>query len=178
MSEVWRDPANYTRRLYDGAPAAHASIGKSFGKRAEGTQGDGAPEAGPSPPRVTHTSEGPPAGTVYVIDDDASVRRALGRRLKLTEWQITTFDSAEAFLADLDNLVPACLVLDIQLGGMSGLDLLAHMKNVRPAWPIVAMSGSDDDSLEAEALRLGARAFLRKPFDSDLLIDAIAQAFA
>jgi FixJ family two-component response regulator len=113
-----------------------------------------------------------------VIDDDASIRRSLSRRLKLAMWQVRAFESAEAFLADLDSLAPGCLVLDIRLGGMSGLDLLAHMKVTRPSWPIIAMSGSNSDNVETEALRLGARAFLHKPFAPQELIDAITQAFA
>ena len=102
----------------------------------------------------------------------------LSRLLKFTEWQVRTFDSAEAFLAALDSLSPGCLVVDIQLGGMSGLDLLDIMKTKRPTWPAIAMSGSHNDGAEREALRLGARTFLHKPFDPQSLLDAITLALA
>jgi CheY-like chemotaxis protein len=140
---------------------------------AEGT-GD-PPAQGDEPP---HTAGDPPAPFVYVIDDDTSIRRSLGRFLKLSQWQVRTFDSGEAFLAELDSLTFGCLVIDIQLGGMSGHDLLAHMRTARPTWPAIAMSGSDNDSAEKEALRLGARTFLRKPFDARNLLDAVALALA
>jgi len=146
-------------------------------QNAQGISGGSNYEQG-EPPRVLHASEDPPPSVVYVIDDVASMRRSLSRRLKLAAWQVHVFESAEAFLADLDTLVPGCLVLDIRLGGMSGLDLLAHMKVVRPTWPIIAMSGSNTDNVENEALRLGARVFLRKPFVPQELIDAITRAFA
>lgn len=172
MIEGVGDPAQRSGRLYGGDAAAHI-----WRKYANGAQGGSTPEDG-EPPNLLHQSDGPPASAVYVIDDDLSIRRALSRRLKLEMWDVLTFDSCEAFLADLNGLKPGCLVLDIQLGGMSGLDLLAYMKNARPNWPIFSMSGSDNDSAEAEALRLGARAFFRKPFDSELLVEAITQAFA
>jgi len=115
---------------------------------------------------------------IYVIDDDSSIRRSLERLLSLTEWRAKTFESAERFLATLDGLSPGCLVIDIQLGGMSGLDLLGTMKTRRPSWPAVVMSGSHNDDAEREALRLGARIFLHKPFDPQALLDAIALALA
>ena len=177
MSEVWRNLGSDAMRNYSAAPAHPSSEFRPSVKRVEGTQGDSPPEES-QPPRVVHTSDGPLPAAVYVIDDDASIRRALGRLLRLTQWQVRTFDSAEAFLAELDGLAPGCLVLDIQLGGMNGLDLLAHMKSAHPTWPIIAMSGSDNDTAETEALRLGARAYLRKPFDSEVLIDTVTQALA
>ncbi|HUO89212.1 MAG TPA: response regulator [Rhizomicrobium sp.] len=138
--------------------------------------GDPPPQDGERPPQDTGGE--PPAPFVYVIDDDPSIRRSLGRLLKLALWQVRTFDSGEAFVAELDGLSPGCLVVDIQLGGMSGLDLLAHMQTARPTWPAIAMSGSHDEGAEREALQLGARVFLHKPLDAQPLLDAIALAFA
>jgi CheY-like chemotaxis protein len=140
-------------------------------------------EVGPElPPQgedpAPQISDVPPVQAVYVVDDDASIRRSLGRLLKLSGWQVRTFDSGEAFLAEMDSLPAGCLVLDMQLGGMTGLDVLAHIKARHINWPAIAMSGSDDDDVERDALRLGARIFLRKPFSSQVLLDAIAQAFA
>ncbi len=112
---------------------------------------------------------------VYVIDDDASMRKSLARLLACSNWPVQTFDSAEGFLAEMDGLSSGCLVVDIQLPGMSGIDLLIRLREAGAAWPIVAMSGSDNEGAECEALRLGVRSFLRKPFEPQTLLDAIAE---
>lgn len=119
-----------------------------------------------------------PAGVVYVIDDDASVRRSLVRLVRLSNWPVRAFDSAEAFLAEPGELPSGCLVLDVQLTGMSGLDLMRRLTDMGLPWPTIVMSGSHDEGAEGEALRLGARVFLRKPFEPQLLLAAIAQALA
>jgi CheY-like chemotaxis protein len=116
------------------------------------------------------------ARTIYVIDDDVSLRRALGRLLTASNWPMRTFDSAEAFLEELGELSNGCLVVDIQLPGMSGLELVRRLTDARLSWPIVVMSALDDKTLEANALRLGARAYLRKPFDCRILLDVIGSA--
>jgi FixJ family two-component response regulator len=118
------------------------------------------------------------ARTVHVVDDDASMRGALARLLKLSGWNVRMFESAEAFLAERETLPRGCLVLDIQLTGMSGLDLLERLAELNCSWPVVAMSGSHDDNSEPEALRLGARIFLRKPFEPQAFLDAIELALA
>jgi CheY-like chemotaxis protein len=125
------------------------------------------------PPR---TGIGASATTIYVIDDDASVRRSLARLLALAEWQVRTFASAEAFLAEVEPPSCGCLVLDVQLAGMSGIDLQLQMAAAQWNLPIIAMSASHDARIEAEAMRLGAQAFLRKPFDPQRLLDTVARA--
>jgi len=146
------------------------------GSHTHGASG-GAAAGPPAQGKPLRASE-PPSVAVYVIDDDPSIRRSLERLLSLTEWRVMTFESAEAFLAALDGFSPGCLIVDIQLGGMSGLALLDAMKTKRPTWPAIAMSGSHNDGAEREALRLGARAFLHKPFDPQSLLDAITLALA
>jgi CheY-like chemotaxis protein len=165
----------YMRARFDGAGAAYKSA--VCGLHTHVAEGTGDPPAQGEPPSQTSGDPSAPP-PVYVIDDDASIRRSLGRLLNLTPWPVRTFDSGEAFLAELDYLPPGCLVIDIQLGGMSGLDLLAHMKATRPTWPAITMSGSHNDNAESESLRLGARVFLHKPFDAKALLDAIALALA
>jgi CheY-like chemotaxis protein len=118
------------------------------------------------------------AATVYVIDDDASVRRSLARLLASIDLPVRTFDSAEAFLTDVADSSSGCLIVDVQLVGMSGPDLLARMTSAHWTMPIIAMSGSHDPQVEAEALRLGAVGFLRKPFDAEALIDSITRALS
>ena len=114
---------------------------------------------------------------VYVIDDDASVRRSLTRLLAAFDVPARIFDSAEAFLSELDQSPSGCLIVDVQLLGMSGLELQRCMSDVRgEPWPLIAMSGVCDAQVEQEALRLGAVAFLRKPFVAETLFDAIAKA--
>jgi two-component system, LuxR family, response regulator FixJ len=86
---------------------------------------------------------------------------------------VQVFDSAESFLAELNELPRGGVLLDIQLLGMSGLELMRRMKKIGSQWPIIAMSGSIDGGMEEEALRLGARLYLRKPFDIKLVLDTI-----
>ena len=112
--------------------------------------------------------------TVYVIDDDVSIRRSLNRLLASSNWTVRTFDSGEVFLAELGKLSRGCLIVDVELMGMSGLELVRQMADTHSSWPIIVISGSHDEKTESEALRLGARAYLRKPFDSQALLDAIA----
>jgi CheY-like chemotaxis protein len=116
--------------------------------------------------------------TVYVIDDDPSVRRSLARLLASVDLPVRTFDSAEAFLEETDPAASGCLIVDIQLLGMSGTDLMQRLAAVRSHLPVVAMSGAYDVSVEQEALRLGAVAFLRKPFVAETLLEAIARALS
>jgi CheY-like chemotaxis protein len=114
--------------------------------------------------------------TVYIVDDDGSVRRSLARLLTSVDMHVRTFSSAEAFLRDVDEKSSGCLIVDVQLLGMSGSDLQDRMARADWPMPIIAMSGSHDSQVEADALRLGATAFLHKPFDAQALIDAIARA--
>jgi CheY-like chemotaxis protein len=100
--------------------------------------------------------------TVYVIDDDPSVRRSLARLVTSVGLPVRTFDSAEAFLDNANTAEGGCLIVDIQLLGMSGMDLMRRLAAVRRHWPVVAMSGADDASVEQAAFRLGAVVFLRK----------------
>jgi len=114
--------------------------------------------------------------TVYVIDDDASVRRSLARLLTSYRFNVRTFESAEAFLEDVDASADGYLILDLQLLGMSGPELQGRLSSSRWLLPVIAMSGSHDRQLEDEAIRLGARAFLPKPFEAHALLNAIARA--
>ena len=119
-----------------------------------------------------------PIANIYVIDDDASVRRSLARLLATVDLKVETFESAEAFLAEVDPTSRGCLIVDVQLVGMTGSDLHSRIVNARWPMPVIAMSGSQDAQIEADARRRGARAFLRKPFDAEALIDAITHALA
>jgi len=116
--------------------------------------------------------------TVYVIDDDASVRRSLARLLRSRGHAVRSFASAEEFLAQIDATVQGCLLVDVNLEGIQGPELQSLLTNARWPLPIIAMSGSRDRQTERAALREGARAFLRKPFDATALLEALAIARA
>jgi len=115
---------------------------------------------------------------VYVIEDDESMRRALARLLTCSNWPVRTFESAESFLGEMDGLTQGCLIVDVGLLGMSGIDLLATLRYAGVRWPCIAISGSHNENAEREALALGARAFLRKPFEPRALLDAVAGALS
>ena len=118
------------------------------------------------------------ASTVYIVDDDPSVRQALTRLLSTVELRVRSFASAEAFLADVERSATGCLILDVQLVGMTGPELQACMASDNWQMPVIAMTASDDTQIETKALRLGACAFLRKPFEASALFGAIARALS
>ena len=113
---------------------------------------------------------------VAIVDDDESVRRGLKRLLQVHQCIVQTYASAEEFLARGDTTRVDCLLLDIDLGGMSGIELRRQLKSSGSALPIIFMTALDDEALRAEALEAGCIAFLRKPFPARQLMDAIAKA--
>jgi FixJ family two-component response regulator len=111
---------------------------------------------------------------VSIVDDDHSVRRALRRLVQLAGFTAETFASAEEFLKSASLLPTACLVLDIHLnGGMTGFALQARLAADRVAIPIIFITAHDDVSLRERAEKSGAAAYLCKPFNDELLLDAI-----
>lgn len=111
------------------------------------------------------------ASVVLVVDDDRSVRRSLERLLRSAGWNVRSFESAEALLKEDLPAGPACLIADVHLGNMSGLELQAALRMRAPKLPVILTSGLDNHELELEACRLGTLAFLRKPFDARVLLD-------
>lgn len=114
--------------------------------------------------------------TVYLVDDDESVRRSMVRLLASMNLTVQAFASAEAFLAGVDPTAIGCLIVDIQLVGMSGSELQERMARAQWTMPVIAMSGAHNAHTEAETLRLGASAFLRKPFTTRALVSALELA--
>jgi CheY-like chemotaxis protein len=112
----------------------------------------------------------------YVIDDDESVRRSLARLLSSVKLRVHTFESAEAFLARVTDLSAACVIVDVQLVGMSGPELQVRLDRAPGPVPIIAMSGADDVQMQQQVLSRGAVAFLGKPFDARALFSAIERA--
>jgi FixJ family two-component response regulator len=113
---------------------------------------------------------------VYVVDDDASVRRALSRLIHSVGLEVMTFPSAQAFLAFTPPDRPACLVLDVRLPGPSGLDLQAALTQANRSVPIVFITGHGNVPTSVRAMKGGAVDFLQKPFNDQELLDCVQRA--
>jgi FixJ family two-component response regulator len=116
---------------------------------------------------------------VFVVDDDASIRRALTRLIKSAGYQVNTFASARDFLeSGWHSESPGCLVLDVRMPGLSGLDLQRELQNANLTLPIVFMTGHGDIPMSVTAMKAGAVDFLPKPVKDTDLLRAIKQALA
>jgi FixJ family two-component response regulator len=116
------------------------------------------------------------APAIVVIDDDASVRRALQRLLRSAGFTVETFATAREFLAADQWAQTGCLVLDIHLPGMSGVELQEYLAASGVPIPIVFITAHDDVSTRERVQRAGAVGYLRKPFEQGTLIEAISRA--
>jgi FixJ family two-component response regulator len=112
---------------------------------------------------------------VFVVDDDVSVRESLELLIRAAGWQPETFASAHEFLARAPSDVPSCLVLDVSLPDLNGLDLQRRIRD-RTDMPIVFITGNGDVPTSVKAMKAGAVEFLTKPFGDDVLLTAIGQA--
>ena len=113
---------------------------------------------------------------VFVVDDDVSVRESLELLIRCEGWQPETFASAQEFLAYPRVLVPNCLVLDVSLPGLNGLDLQKLVAVERTDMPIIFITGYGDVPMTVQAMKAGAVEFLTKPFNDDVLLTAIRAA--
>jgi FixJ family two-component response regulator len=113
---------------------------------------------------------------VFVVDDDISVREALGSLIRGEDWQVETFASAHEFLARPRAPAPSCLILDVSLPGLSGLDLQKRVAVDRTDMPIIFITGYSDVPTTVEAMKGGAVEFLTKPFGDEALLNAVRQA--
>ena len=113
---------------------------------------------------------------VFVVDDDPSIREALQGLIRSVGLRVQTFGSAQEFLGSQLPDVPACLVLDVQMPGLSGLDLQRDLAKAGVQLPIVFITGHGDIPMSVQAMKAGAVEFLTKPFHSQVLLDAIQQA--
>ena len=117
--------------------------------------------------------EGP---VVYVVDDDAGVRQALDSLIRSVGFTVRTFSSAQDFLRSKRTSAPGCLVLDVRLPGLSGLDLQRTLQESSIQLPIIFITGHGDIPMTVRAMKAGAVEFLTKPFRDQELLDAIQQA--
>jgi FixJ family two-component response regulator len=113
---------------------------------------------------------------VFVVDDDLSVRESLESLIRFEGWQPEMFGSAEEFLAHPRVSLPSCLVLDVSLPGLNGLDLQKRIAIERREMPIIFITGHSDVPMSVRAIKAGAQDFLTKPFSDVMLIEAIRQA--
>jgi FixJ family two-component response regulator len=113
---------------------------------------------------------------VFVVDDDISVRESLELLIKFAGWQPETFASAEEFLSRSPSVGPSCLVLDVSLPNLSGLDLQKLITADQADMPIIFITGHGDVPMTVQAMKAGAVEFLTKPFDDEVLLTAIRHA--
>jgi len=113
---------------------------------------------------------------VALVDDDESVRRALGRLLRVDGLTADLFSSAQSFLEGLAADGYGCVILDIHLGGMSGLDLLERLGTERHRLPVILITAFDDEASRERAQAGGAFAYLRKPIDAGILLETVRKA--
>jgi FixJ family two-component response regulator len=116
------------------------------------------------------------ARVICVVDDDESLRRSLANFLRSVGFRVETFASAEDFLRSARRESAGCLVLDLQMTGMSGLDLLRHLAAANARVAAVILTAHGDQEMRRRCLEAGAVAFLDKPFHGDALLDAVQTA--
>jgi FixJ family two-component response regulator len=116
------------------------------------------------------------APIVFVVDDDISVRESLELSLRCEGWEPETFASAQEFLTRPRPLGPSCLVLDVSLPGLNGLDLQKRLAVERTDMPIIFITGHGDVATSVQAMKAGAVEFLMKPFKHNVLLDAVRES--
>jgi two-component system response regulator FixJ len=115
---------------------------------------------------------------VHVIDDDEAVRHSLAFLLQSVDIPVQTYDTASAFLAKLHEVAPGCVITDVRMPGISGIDLLRRLKDSGILLPVIVITGHADVPLAVEAMKIGAVDFIEKPFDDEVLLSAVRSAIA
>ncbi|HXN43584.1 MAG TPA: response regulator FixJ [Xanthobacteraceae bacterium] len=118
----------------------------------------------------------PGNSVVHVIDDDEALRESLAFLLGTARVEVRTYESATAFLDALPRAEPGCIITDVRMPGISGVELLRRLKSLEAAFPVIVITGHGDVPLAVEAMKLGAVDFLEKPFEDDALIAAVQSA--
>jgi len=111
--------------------------------------------------------------TIYLVEDDDSVRKALKRLVRSFGYGVDAFASAFDVLDIIPSHKPDCLIVDVQMPGMNGLDLQQHLNEAGYKLPIIYITAHEDAHVHQRAMRAGAVAFLQKPFSDDILLEAI-----
>jgi len=122
-------------------------------------------------------SENPAAArAVHIIDDDQALRESLAFLLRAAQLEVQSFDSAKAFLDALPDASVGCVITDIRMPDMSGIDLLRRLKELNVGIPVIVITGHGDVPLAVEAMKIGAADFFEKPFNDDQLVASVRAA--
>ena len=113
---------------------------------------------------------------VHVIDDDEAVRESLSFLLRTARMDVRTYESAAAFLSVLGKIETGCIITDVRMPEISGVDLLRRLKELGVGIPVIVITGHGDVQLAVEAMKIGAVDFIEKPFDDELLLNAVKSA--
>lgn len=113
---------------------------------------------------------------IFVVDDDAPVRRAVDRLLRTAGYCVRTFGSAREVLAAMQDDLPSCLIIDVRMPECNGLDLFDALRRTTTTAPVIFITGHGDIPMAVRAMKAGAFDFLTKPFDDRALLDAVEQA--
>jgi two-component system, LuxR family, response regulator FixJ len=117
-------------------------------------------------------------GIVHVIDDDEALRESLAFLLRSARFQVRIYPSAVAFLDMLPDAGSGCVVTDVRMPGIGGIELLRRLKELSISLPVIVITGHGDVPLAVEAMKIGAVDFLEKPFDDDVLLASVRSALA
>jgi two-component system response regulator FixJ len=118
----------------------------------------------------------PETGTVHVIDDDEGLRDSLTFLLRAAKIDVRSYPTATAFLEAVPDLAASCIITDIRMPGLSGIDLLRRLKELKITAPVIVITGHGDVALAVEAMKIGATDFLEKPFDDEVLLASVRSA--
>jgi len=113
---------------------------------------------------------------VHIIDDDQALRESLAFLLRTAQLEVRSFDSAKTFLEALPDASVGCVITDIRMSDMSGIDLLRRLKELKLGVPVIVITGHGDIALAVEAMKIGAADFFEKPFNDDLLLASVRAA--
>jgi FixJ family two-component response regulator len=116
------------------------------------------------------------APVIHIVDDDASFRTAISRLLNASGYEVADYESATSFLRAIENTKPGCILLDIQMPALSGLQLQEELARLPHSWPIIFMTGHGDIPTSVRAIKAGAEDFLSKPVSKQTLLEAIERA--
>lgn len=115
---------------------------------------------------------------IHLVDDDDAIRRSAGFMLKVAGYRVQTYECGDALLKEAGHLEPGCVLLDIRMPGMDGLEVQQALRDRGVSLPVIIMTGHGDVTLAVQAMKAGAVDFIEKPFEKPVLLGAIEQAFA
>ena len=113
---------------------------------------------------------------VHIVDDDEGLRESLAFLLRTANLEVRSFESAKAFLDKLPHAMPGCVITDVRMPDMSGIELLRRLKELKIGVPVIVITGHGDIALAVEAMKMGATDFFEKPFDDHLLVASVRAA--